>query len=138
MIKVFLDANVVIDLLSRRQPFHTDVEQILNLSVRGDFQIVVSSLTLATTSYILSKKLSGADIKSVLKNFSLMSEISLVDKGIVAQALADEGFLDFEDGLQHYSAISSGCEIIITRDKKDFKNSKLPVMNPGQFLASIR
>jgi len=45
--------------------------------------------------------------------------------------------VDFEDGLQYYSAIENSQDIIITRDLKDFKGSKIPVMTPEEFLISI-
>jgi len=128
---------VVIDLLSQRHPFYGEVEVIFDMAIKGKLQLVVSSLTLATTSYILAKDLSTIEIRKVIRAFSSIVDISTVDSIIVDLALDDEGFLDFEDGLQHYSALSSNCEIIITRDRKDFTNSKLPVMNPVQFLATI-
>ena len=45
---------------------------------------------------------------------------------------------DFEDALQYFSATESGCEIIITRNGKDFKHSLLPVMTASEFLKSLR
>jgi len=50
-------------------------------------------------------------------------------------AISDEKFPDFEDGLQYYSAIENSVDIIITRNKKDFKRSKLPVLTAKEFLA---
>ena len=44
-------------------------------------------------------------------------------------------FKDFEDALQNYSAeLNKEIDIIITRNIKDFKYSKLAVMTPDQFL----
>lgn len=50
-------------------------------------------------------------------------------------ALSDESFPDLEDGLKYYSAIENNVEIILTRNKKDFKNSKLPVLTAKEYLA---
>ena len=49
----------------------------------------------------------------------------------------DELFSDFEDGLQYYTAIENEQELIITRNLKDFKNSRLPVMTAGQFIETV-
>ncbi len=46
-------------------------------------------------------------------------------------------FADFEDGLQYFTAIENGQELIITRNLKDFKNSKLPAMTAKQFIDAI-
>ena len=111
---------------------------VFSQAEKNELKLVISPLTMATTNYMLSKQLSQSIARRIVREFRLLVEISIMNDKVVDLALTDEGFTDFEDGLQHYSAIASGCEIIITRDKKDFKNSKLPVMNPGQFLASIR
>jgi hypothetical protein len=47
-------------------------------------------------------------------------------------------FKDFEEWLQYYSAIENGMEVIITRNLKDFKHAKPPVMNADQFLKTIK
>ena len=56
---------------------------------------------------------------------------------MIALALNDSGFGDFEDGLQYYSAIENNLDFIGTRNQKDFKASKIPVMNATEFIASI-
>ena len=60
-----------------------------------------------------------------------------LDDKIVGLALNDETFSDFEDGLQYFTAIENGQELIITRNLKDFKNSKLPTMTARQFIETI-
>ncbi len=62
--------------------------------------------------------------------------LSLNDK-IVDLALNDDDFGDFEDGLQYYTAIENNQDIIITRDLKDFKEAKIPVMTAEEYLLSI-
>jgi len=57
---------------------------------------------------------------------------------ITELALSDTNFTDFEDGLQYYSAIENEIDVIITRNKKDFKNSKIPVLTAKEFLAKQR
>jgi hypothetical protein len=39
--------------------------------------------------------------------------------------------------MQYFSAVSEGCDVIITRNKKDFLESKIPVMEPQEFLDSF-
>jgi hypothetical protein len=49
-------------------------------------------------------------------------------------SLNDGAFKDFEGGIQHHTAIENELAIIITRNLKDFKSSKIPVMTAGQYL----
>jgi hypothetical protein len=58
-----------------------------------------------------------------------------IDDKITELALSDDEFPDFEFGLQYYSAIENGIDNIITRNKKDFKNSQIPVMTAKKFIA---
>ena len=60
-----------------------------------------------------------------------------LDDKIIGLALNDNDFEDFEDGLQYFTAIENNQDIIITRNLKDFKKSKIPVMNAEQVLKTI-
>jgi len=77
------------------------------------------------------------ETKSILRKLRLIVEILPLDDKVVGLALNDDTFTDFEDGLQHFTAIENNQDIIITRNLKDFKNSKMPVMTAGQFLETI-
>lgn len=97
--------------------------------------MTISSLTFANTNYILSKLKSPKEAKEILRKFKVLVELLNLDDKITELALSDDDFSDFEDGLQYYSAIENNIDIIITRNKKDFKNSKLPVLTAKEFLA---
>jgi predicted nucleic acid-binding protein len=59
-----------------------------------------------------------------------------VDKKIINDSL-ESGFYDFEDAVQYYTAKSSGIEIIITRNKKDYITEDITVMSADEFLATL-
>ncbi len=63
----------------------------------------------------------------------LLCEISVMDKEVVDKAIHAD-FRDFEDSMQYFSALATKCDMIITRNEKDFKNSLLPVMDASHFL----
>jgi hypothetical protein len=67
----------------------------------------------------------------------LILQVLPLDDKIVGLALNDETFSDFEDGLQYFTAIENRQEIIITRNLKDYKNSKLPTMTARQFIETL-
>jgi predicted nucleic acid-binding protein len=137
MKKLFVDTNIVIDLLSRRESFFEDAAELFSLADKKQIVLSVSSLTIANTSYALLKQLDSAKTKATLRKLRLILTILPLDDKIVGLALNDDVFSDFEDGLQYFTAIENGQELIITRNLKDFKNSKLPTMTARQFIESI-
>ncbi|MBQ8956989.1 MAG: hypothetical protein IJ057_00585 [Bacteroidales bacterium] len=47
-------------------------------------------------------------------------------------------FTDFEDAMQYFSEKKWGADMIITRNKKDFQKSQLPVYEPKEYLEMVR
>lgn len=134
MRKLFLDTNIVIDLLSRRQPFYEEAADIFSLADKKEIELSVSALTIANTSYVLLKQLSGNQAKEILRKLRLIVKFLPLDDKIIGLALNDDTFSDFEDALQYYTASENGIEMIITRNLKDFKNSKIPTFTAKQFI----
>lgn len=134
--KLFLDTNVMLDLLGNRDPFFEDAAKVVSLADKGKATLAVSALSFATTDYFLSKLLSPVKSKEGLIKFKTVSEIVSLDENIIDKSLSSN-FSDFEDGLQYYSAIKSDCNYIITRNTKDFKSAEIPVMTPQEFLTSL-
>jgi predicted nucleic acid-binding protein len=137
MKKLFVDTNIVIDLLSRREPFYEEAALLFSLADRKQIELAVSSLTIANTSYVLLKQMDSSKAKSILRKLRLILKILQLDDKIIGLALNDETFTDFEDGLQYFTAIENGQDLIITRNLKDFENSKLPTMTAKQFIESF-
>jgi predicted nucleic acid-binding protein len=137
MKKLLIDTNIVIDLLSKREGFYEEAATLFSLGDRKDIKLSVSSLTIANTSYVLLKEKKSDEAKSILRKLRLIVEILALDDKVIGLALNDSTFSDFEDGLQYFSAIENRQDIIITRNLKDFKNSKIPVMTARQFLESL-
>ena len=134
MKKLFLDTNIVIDLLSRREPYYKESAILFSLADRKKVELSISSLTIANTSYILLRQLKSNKVKEILRKLRLVVDVLPLDDKITGLALNDETFTDFEDGLQYFTAIENEQEIIITRNLKDYKTSQIPVMTAQQFL----
>ncbi len=137
MKKLFVDTNIVIDLLSRREPSFEAAAELFSLADKKQVALSVSSLTIANTSYALLRQMDSNKAKSVLRKLRLILKVLPLDDKIIGLALNDETFSDFEDGLQYFTAIEDEQELIITRNLKDFKNSILPTMTAKQFIETI-
>lgn len=75
------------------------------------------------------------DSRSIIGKFKVLVESHDLNDKVIDLALNDFDFNDFEDGIQYYTALESEANLIITRNLKDFKHSKIPVMSPKEFLA---
>lgn len=135
MKKLFLDTNVVIDLLAKREGFYKAAVALFTLSYKKEIILYVSPMTYATAAYLLRKQ-GEAQVKQLLRNLRLLSEVTTANDMVVDDALASS-FKDYEDALQYYSALKHNVDCIITRNIIDFKNAKIPVLSPDEFLASL-
>lgn len=135
MKRILIDTNIILDLLARRKDFYLGSKRIFSLADNGQIDLFISTLSIANSHYILYKMFKIKKAKEILGKFKvLVNSISLSDK-IIELALNDSNFRDFEDGIQFYSAMEAKCDLIITRNTKDFKNSTIPIMQPVEFLS---
>lgn len=132
MEKIFVDANIVMDLLEKRDEFYLEAQELFTLSDKNNANLYVSSLTLANVHFLLFKHLK-MEARKVLAKFKVLVEVLAVDDKIIDLALTSN-FKDFEDAVQYYTAIENEMDIIITRNKKDFKNADLPILTAREFL----
>jgi predicted nucleic acid-binding protein len=137
MSKLLVDTNVVLDLLAKREPFYDSAAKLFSMADKKKVELSISSLTFANTSYVLTRLKTAAKSREILRRFRVLVKVLTLDEKVIDLALNDLSFKDFEDGLQYYSAIENGQEMIITRDLNDFKGSRIPVMTPEEYLISI-
>lgn len=135
--KVFLDTNVMIDLIISRNPFYKDIAEIVKIAEKKEIKLYTSSLSFVNTFYVASKNNTKELVIESLKKFRIICDVTIIDELNVDKSLLSD-FEDFEDAVQYNSAIYHDCEYIITRDKKGFKNSKITVMTPDEFLISLK
>jgi predicted nucleic acid-binding protein len=135
--RIFLDTNVMMDLLSARVPFYNSIAKITSLADKGEIKMIVSALSYTTVNYLLSKIDNVDTTRDKLRKFKIISEVAVLDEEIIEKGL-NSNFSDFEDAVQYFSALKANCKIIVTRNTKDFKESSLPIMTPEEFLASIK
>lgn len=132
--KIFLDANILVSVLNKEYPVFTYTSRIMSLADRPHVKLFTSPICLAISFYFSEKK-SGR--KSALSKMDLLCQhlhITSVDDEVVRRALENPFVVDFEDGLEYYSAIQAGCEFIITEDPGDFYFSDIPVIRSEEFL----
>ncbi len=137
MKKIFIDSDVLLDLLLDRESFSQDIATLIEGSINSEIQLCTSPISIANIHYIIgrleNKNKADLNINKILKIVS----IEKVDQLIIDKA-ANSKFKDFEDAVQNFCAIESGHEIMITRNTKDYKESELSILTPREYLAKIR
>ncbi len=133
MEQVFVDTDIILDLLSEREPFYKDSAQLFSRADKGEIKLFVSSLSFANLNYMLSRQYSADQAKKKLLKFKTLVNVLAVNDKIIDLALSSD-FKDFEDGIQYFTSIENNVKIILTRNLKDFKTAEIPVMTAAQFL----
>ena len=133
MKRIFLDTNIVIDYLAKREPFAEDAYQLFSKGKAGKYKLCISSLSFTTIFYVLKKICEHGKLMELLEKLQSLSEVLPVNAEIIQSAIESD-FTDFEDAVQYYSATAADCQVIITRNAKDFITANIPVYTPAEFL----
>jgi len=135
--KVFVDTNIILDWLSQREPFFIYAKQLFLKGENNEIQILISTMSFISTEYILRKQIGKEKAKQALAGIRTISEVCTSGEKEIDLSLVSS-FKDFEDAFQYYNALNNSAKVIITRNPKDFKNSKIPVMSAEEYLKSIK
>ena len=133
MEKLLIDTNIIVDLLAKRENFYREAQELFTFVDERNSSLFISSLTFVNTYYILSKYLNANEVRKILIKFKILVNVLPLDDKIVELALASD-FGDFEDAIQYHTALANNLDIIITRNKKDFKTSQLPILTAKEYL----
>jgi len=130
--KYFLDTNILLDFLGNRKPFGKYALQIFNKGRIGAWELWTSDNAITATYYFLEKEFGREKAKGKIGLLLKYVEIQPINKEELQIAVTSK-FKDFEDGVQHFCALGIG-EIagIITRNKKDYKFSQIPIYGPEE------
>jgi len=108
--------------------------RILSAADKRDVQLFTSPSCLAIAFYFAEKK-SGATLAG--KKIGLLVshiQVAPTNRDAVSKTISNKKIIDFEDGLEYYSALGSGCQTIVTEDQGDFHFSEVEVLNCREFM----
>lgn len=134
--RLLIDGNIILDVLQNREPHVVDSAKIWKLCETDQAEGYVSALTFSNLVYIMRKELSPEKINEVFKSLGLIFRFTDLTVSDLAKA-AEQQWDDFEDALQAATAERIHADNIITRNVKDFKQSKIVAFTPTEFLARL-
>ena len=111
MKRLFLDTNIVVDVLERREPFCHDAVRLFTMAYNKQVQLIVSPMTYSTASFLLRKH-GPEGVRNLLSNFRQLSRVATTNEQTVDDSLASQ-FNDFEDAMQYYTAVKAKADVIL-------------------------
>lgn len=134
--KVLIDTNIILDVLCNRSEFVENSAKIFKLCEVKKIEGYISALSIPNIVYIMRKELDSEKIKDVLATLSLIFTISDLKADDIKKA-ALMNFKDYEDALQSACAARMKMNFIVTRNIKDFANSKITAITPSELIDRI-
>lgn len=131
--KLFLDTNIVLDLLQYREPWVHDTLVLFQLAKEKRVELIVTDLTFVNVVYIAGKNVDKKKLNETLIGLKKYLTIVPIGDACIEQALSGD-YADFEDAVQCFAAKREKVDYILSRDEKGFNMSEIPVMNVTEFL----
>ena len=134
--RLLIDANIVLDVLQKREPYWKDSSVIWKLCETEQAEGNISTLTFANLMYVMRRELDPAQIRDVLDKLRLIFHFADFTAADLEKA-AEMGWEDFEDAIQAATAERIMADSIITRNVRDFRNSKVIAFTPSEYIARL-
>lgn len=133
---VLCDINFILDIFLKREPFYFSAARLFQKIEDKEVKGYLCALSFSTFFYLLSKELIKEKALKTLEKIRIVFSVAAVDQKVIDLSLTAD-FKDFEDAVQYYSAIQIKADCIITRNKSDYLDKKIPALTPEEFLASL-
>ena len=135
--RVFIDTNIFLDILCRREQFVDDALSIFDMAVDDRIELLISDLSIANIKYITRKEIPTDKFYDLIQTFRPIFNIVPLGADVVDRAISLKAN-DFEDALQYFSAVQAGADCLITRNIKDFGFANMEVLDSSTFLAKYK
>ena len=136
MKRLLVDVNVVLDVLLDRRPHADASSDLWSLVEEGRAEGLLSAHALTTIHYLNARSVGGRVARDTTDGLLTVFQIAPVDGRVLAAALAF-GWKDFEDAVTAAAARRAKCDVLVTRNPRDFARSPVRVMAPREAVAWI-
>ena len=135
-LKILFDTNVILDVLLNREKFVVASARLMGLAERNIIEGYLCATTITTLDYLISKSINKKQAAIEIKKLLSLFKIAEVNTAVLERSV-NSTFVDFEDAVQYYSGECCGVEGLVSRNTKDYKNTKLPIYTPDELLAIV-
>lgn len=135
MNKIFVDTDVILDLLARKIPHFHFSAVLFTFAEMKKLELYTSPLIIANTFYILRKQIGNDSAKNAIRKLRILLHVIDSSESVIDKALNSD-FSDFEDAVQYYTALEHEIPVILTRNIRDYKKASVIVQTPETFLVT--
>lgn len=132
--KILVDTNIILDVLLKREPHIKSAKIIMTKCANREITGYLAAHSIPNIFYVLRKDYSQEERRRFIRNLCEIFRISDLNTEKIISAIDNEQFLDFEDCLQEECAVAETADYIVTRNLADFKQSKVKVIEPDEFV----
>ncbi len=132
--KIFVDTNVLIDVLEDREPYYTCSAQVWFLAEAKKVEAFISVISFNNVHYLVRRHVNVERARRAMEILHATFTMVPLDESVMVKAITAR-ITDFEDAIQFFSALSAGVDCIVTRNVQHFPVDTLPVMTPEDFVA---
>lgn len=137
MIRVLLDTDVTLDFVLQRMPYFVEAKEIFVFLTQNKFEAYFCATTPLNIAYIAQKQVGTVQTRQNIAKLLQLVKISKIDAQILQNAI-NSPITDYEDAVQHESAIADNLDAIVTRNTKDFANATVKIYSPIEFLEVLK
>lgn len=138
MKKIFIDTNILLDLIADRRPFSKHAISIFKHAEKKKIQLFTSAHTIATTHYMLQQFMDEKKLRRIMLSLLDYLNIIAINKEMIKKGLQSRQ-KDFEDALQLHCAYSiKDIDCLITRNRRDYTQALIPILSPDEFTRQLK
>jgi predicted nucleic acid-binding protein len=136
-VKVLLDLNVILDVLLQREPHAADAAAVMALAERKVIDGCICAASVDTLFFLVKRDSSAAAARAHVRTLlSMLAVIDVTDAAV--RAAVESDWPDLEDAIIYQSARVAGADLIVTRNRDDFRRGELPLLSPAELVALLR
>lgn len=128
--RLLLDTNVILDVWLIREPFFRDSTALLGKVEEKQIYGIISPTSVTTLHYLSKKALGERRSRALVENLLKLCRVGALSSSVFDIAL-ESRIIDFEDAVIEAVAIQEQVDVIVTRNLRDFRNSRVPAKDPG-------
>jgi predicted nucleic acid-binding protein len=132
--RVLFDANVLLDVLARREPHFTGSAAAWALAESGAIEGYAAAHTFTTLHYLYARQTSWQEATLAVRKLLRVFQAAAVDQEVLEAALGFS-WADFEDAVQMAAAERAGCDYLVTRNPDHFEPAAVSAIGPVELLA---
>ena len=135
--RVLADTCVIVDVLQNREPFCKSAKALFLAVANNEIDGFISAKSVTDIYYLTHRLTHSIDssreiLKKLLSLFKVLDTSALDCRNALSSPVTD-----YEDAVMCETAERCGVDFIVTRNIKDYKNSKVKSLTPDELLTLI-